>query len=210
MMPSGPVARRWFEDNHLCIVAAPGPSLTTEVAEACRGHDVIAVQDAYRRMPFAQVLYGCDTKWWKFHKGVMDFEGEKWTSHGPNSSNDKSKILDVFGLNAVAGWPGDVFSTDPTCIRYGNNSGFQAVNLAILFGAKRIVLVGFDMRHHEGVHHFFGNHPAPLHNPTNYGRFIASFSRASAKLPDDVQILNATPGSALRCFPMVSLAEALQ
>jgi hypothetical protein len=209
MTPSGPVARRWHSPDHLCIVAAPGPSLTAEVAEACRGHDAIAVQDAYRRLPFAQVLYGCDAKWWRFHKGAQSFAGEKWTSHGPASSNDKSPILETFGLKSVAGFQGEQFSTNPDHIYYGSNSGFQAVGLAILFGARRIVMVGFDMRHHKGKHHFFGNHPAPLHNPTNYQRFIGAFEKASKRMPEGVTILNATPGSALKCFPMVTLDEAL-
>jgi hypothetical protein len=169
-------------------------------------------------MPWAPILYGCDSKWWKFHRGVPGYAGEKWTAHSPHNGNDKQNIAGPYNLNLVAGKPGASFSVDPGYLCYGgdgsaktgSNSGFQAAGLAILFGAARVVLVGFDMRHHGGLHHFFGNHPTSLHNPSNYSRFIGSFTRASEKMPPGVTIINATPGSALTCFPMMPLGEALK
>jgi hypothetical protein len=196
-----------------CVVAASGPSLTKEVAHQCRmarfrGWRVLAVQDAYRLMPWADALYGCDDRWWRVHEGTT-FRGEKWTTHedGESSGNDKSAIADKYGLTLVRGKAADEFSTDPAVIHYGSNSGFQAVNLAMLRGVSRIVLVGFDMRHVDGKAHFFGDHPGGLHNRTDYRDFIQRFTYAGkfARVP----IVNATPGSALTCFPMLSLDEAL-
>jgi hypothetical protein len=204
------VPRRWFADDHVCIVAAPGPSLTPGVAEQCRGHDVIVVQDAYRLMPWAPILYGCDVKWWRYHRGALDFAGEKWTIEGPGYGNDKRGLAASYGLRVVAGAYGDTFSVDPARINTGRNSGFQAVGLAIHFGARRIVLVGFDMRECDGRNHFFGNHPHPLHNTKNYKRFVAAFASAAKSLPPGVSILNATPDSALTCFPFVNLADVVQ
>ena len=198
---------RWSSD--LCVVAATGPSLTQQVAEACKGHKVVVVNDAYRLIPNAQVLYACDSMWWEVHKGCPDFQGEKWSSHGlTGRHNDKSDVAEKFGLNLVEGKEADGFSLDPLIIHYGSNSGFQAINLAILFGAKRIVLVGFDMRVTD-KRHFFGDHPTPLRNTANYSNFISAFDRAAKKLPKDIQILNATPDSALNCFEKVSLEYAL-
>src|SRR6185503_19111154 len=73
-----PVASRGWTD---CIVAATGPSLTADVAEQCRGHRVLAVNDAYRRIPFAEALYAGDADWWEVHAGCPDFAGEKWSAH---------------------------------------------------------------------------------------------------------------------------------
>ena len=71
-------------------MAAPGPSLTSEVAEQVRetGWPVIACQDAFRLMPWADILYGCDERWWDAydHSG---FTGEKWSCHGDARNNDK-------------------------------------------------------------------------------------------------------------------------
>jgi hypothetical protein len=202
----GPVFRRW--DGGTAIVAAPGPSLTKEVAAACRGHRIVAVQDAYRLLPFAEALYGCDAKWWDHHGDCDGFAGEKWSSH-EDGTNDKRQQFLRLRLHIVAGRGGKGFSVDPHCIHYGCNSGFQAVNLAILFGAARIVLVGFDMREVNGKRHFFGDHPPGFTRVSDYRQFISAFEEAAKAMPDGVEIVNATPGSALECFPMAELSEAL-
>lgn len=199
--------RRW---SGLCIVAASGPSLTPEVASLCRGHRVIAVNDVYRLLPEADVLYACDRAWWEHHKGCPDVAGERWTSHSLAPKNDKREIAGRFGLRVVEGADRLGFSRDPGLIHYGNNSGYQAVNLAILWGADPIVLVGFDMRRVDGRTHFFGEHKSPLRPPANFGKWIGNFTKAADLLGQPrPRILNATPGSALRCFPMVDLEQTL-
>jgi hypothetical protein len=189
------------------IVAATGPSLSSEVADALRNRIVLAVNDAYRLIPWAEVLYACDEAWWNVHNGCPDFKGEKWSSHGGTEFNDKLACAERFGLNLVSGDHHDTFSTDPAKIHYGSNSGFQGINLAILFGAKRIILVGFDMRV-NGKRHFFGNHPAGLSNSTDYTSWVPQFANAAKRLTG-VEIVNATPGSALTCFKMMGLDDAL-
>ena len=101
-------------------------------------------------MPWADVLYGCNERWWDAHKGT-DFAGEKWSTHDTTgTANNKLKAAEKYGLQLVMGAPGAGFSTDPGLIHYGDNSGFQSVNLAILLASPYIVLVGFDMQHVGG------------------------------------------------------------
>ncbi len=190
-----------------CIVAATGPSLTPEVAEQCRGQRVVAVNDAYRLLPFADVLYGGDREWWDVHEGCPDYQGEKWTAHDPRH-NDKTECSQRWGLRVIAGMDREGFSTDPARIHYGGNSGFQAINLALLFGARRICLVGFDMRT-TPRRHFFGDHPPELKNSAKYEYFIPAYNAAARIVPEGLEILNCTPGSALRCFPSMDLEDAL-
>lgn len=197
---------RW--PGRTVVVAATGPSLTPEVAAACREHPAIAVNDAWRLMPWADVLYSCDGAWWGHHKGCPDFAGEKWSSHDAETNN-KGHAAECYGLRLIEGRAGDIFSTDPSLIHYGSNSGFQAVGLAILFGASRIVLVGFNMQAVAGRRHFFGDHPRPLRN-VDHSRYVAGFKHAARHLPPGVEILNATPQSALTCFPSVPLEKALE
>lgn len=196
---------RW---TGLAIVAATGPSLTQDVATACRGYNVIAVNDAYKLLPFAPVMYACDATWWTVHNGCPGFSGEKWSSHG-DKSNKKDAEAKRYGLKLIAGKKANGFSLDPSVIHYGNNSGFQACNLAILFGATKLVLVGFDMRQKDGKQHFFGSHKAPLRRSSSYSLFIDAFKTAAKTMPAGVEIINATPGSALKCFPQMSLEDAL-
>lgn len=199
--------------SNLCIVAASGPSLTAEVARACAGHPVVAVNDAYLLFPEADVLYAADGSWWEHHNGCPDFKGERWSSHGNAQRNDKRAIADRFGLNVVKGIEGEGFCLDPDAIHYGDNSGFQADNLAghMLGWRGRIVMVGFDMRIVEGRRHFFGEHPRGLRSTDKgYADWPKLFAKAAKSLPPDIEIVNCTPGSALTCFPMMDLAAALQ
>jgi hypothetical protein len=195
------------------IVAATGPSLTKEVADRCRlahfrdGVAVMAVNDAWKLMPWADALYACDAAWWTLHNGT-EFTGDKWSSHHPNG-NDKIELATRYGLQLVAGKTEKRFSTDPGCIHYGGNSGFQAVNLALLFGATRIILVGFNMQPIGSKVHFFGDHPKGLRQSARYERFLPAFAEAAKSLPAGVTIINATPDSALKCFPVMSLDAAL-
>jgi hypothetical protein len=198
------LAPRWSQ----CIVAATGPSLTPLVADRCAGWPVVAVNDAYRLIPSAPVLYACDPDWWELHQGCPDFAGEKWSSHDPLNNNDKLAVARRYGLRLVGGRDGEGFSFDPSAIHYGSNSGFQAINLALLMGARRILLVGFDM-HSRGGRHFFGDHPEPLSNWMQFESLVPTFRRAARLLPPSIQIINCTPGSALDCFPRLLLEEAL-
>ena len=73
-----------------------------------------------------------------------------------------------------------------------------------------MILVGFDMRRVEGRSHFFGEHPAGLRRTLNgYERWPEKFERAAASLPDGIEIINCTPGSALTCFERGDLAAVL-
>jgi hypothetical protein len=194
----------------MCVVAASGPSLTQEVADRCRGVRAIAVQDAWRRMPWADVLFGTDTGWWDVHKGACGFNGTKWSSHD-DGGNDKTWVAREFNVRLVRGEPGTGFSLDPSVVHYGGNSTFAAVNLAIHFGATRIILVGANMQKVAGKTHFEGvdRVDGRLRACTDYRRFVPAFEKAAAKLPAHITIINATPDSALRCFPMMALDDAL-
>lgn len=203
-----------------CIIAASGPSLTPAVAEQCRQayqagtHNVAVVNDAYRLVPFADLLYACDQSWWNVHKGCPNFAGEKWSSQHHRLErgqpvNEKKALAQKYGLKLIHGRHADGFSFEPGIIHYGSNSGFQLLNLILLFGATEIIMVGYDMRHVNGKRHFFGNHPQPLNNSANYEQWAPIFAKAAKTLPPHIRIVNATPDSAIKCFPMMDLQCAL-
>lgn len=196
-----------------CIVVATGPSLTDSAASLIRlarwfgPFYVIVVSDAHRMIPTADALYSCDESWWKVHDGAKAFRGERWSSHGlDDKTNDKQACAERYGLKLVGGKHGVGFSTDQRHLHYGGNSGFQAVNLAILKGATAIVLAGFDMRRAGGKVHFFGDHPAGLRNNDQFDGFIKAFEQAN---PPPVPIINGTPDSAMKCYERLTLWDAL-
>jgi hypothetical protein len=188
----------------LWIVAGSGPSL-----ESVCSDNVIAVNDAYRLCPNARILYAADVAWWEKHEGCPAFKGEKWTCTSSSQEYGiRQGLAKRFGIKIIAGRKGHGFSLDPSYVHYGGNGGFQAVNLALHRGANPVVLVGFDMR----GEHFFGKHEQPLRQtrPHAFDGWCKQFAKAAEMLPKNIRIFNATPDSALTCFPMMTLEEALR
>ena len=190
---------RW--NGQTCVVAATGPGLSQEIAEQCARLPswvpVIAVNDAYRRIPSAEILFTGDRLWIAYHRDCPGFRGWKWAS----DSRGDPRMIELaekhgYRIIRVIEKPG--FSYEIDRVHSGLNSGFQAVNMAILLGAARILLVGFDMR----GDHFFGKHAFRSHGDrSNFAAFIAHFRHAAKELPPTVEIVNCTPNSDLDCFP---------
>jgi hypothetical protein len=184
------------------VCVASGPSLTAADVTFCRGKAfVLAIKDAIRLAPWADALYACDAKWWKKYGDGLDFAGPKYT-------------LDHFAARwaTVLRNTGDSgLETDPTGLRTGKNSGYQAINLAVHLGATKIVLLGYDMSPDKAdpkKHHWFGAHPWKTTPP--YALFLPFFRTLVGPLKAlGIPIVNASRRSALTCFPMASLAEAL-
>lgn len=103
---------------------------------------------------------------------------------------------------------------DGEAIGGGGNSGFQALNLAAsMFGARRIILIGFDMNDQGGLHFYGRNRWSLANNPdhTNFRRWIENMASAAPMLwSRGVEVVNASPNSSLKCFPMRSIEDALQ
>ncbi len=91
------------------------------------------------------------------------------------------------------------------------NAGAQAINLAYLAGARRLILVGFDMRAREGRNHWFGEHPPHVHRTSPYPQFVQAMHSMAADLDAaGVTVLNACPDSALPYWPRMTAAQVRQ
>lgn len=102
--------------------------------------------------------------------------------------------------------------TAPGYIGSGGNSGFQAINLAVHLGVRRIVLVGFDMRTDNGIH-WHGEHGGALKNPilANVIKWRRIVDEAAGDLANlGIEVINATACSALTAYPIMSLEKALR
>lgn len=196
----------------LIIVAAPGPSLTEEVAEVCRPYPCIAIKQAALpgRMPWANVCYCCNSWQWQQWGGLPQFQGERWSLH--HRLDRKNWVADEYGLRLVRGEGirAERFSTDPSVINYGLCSGFVGLGFAIhwLRRPGKILMVGFDFRSIKGRDYWNGLHPQG--RSRQFHSYMRSFEAASEHLPPGVQIFNCTPGSALKCFPFADLQEAFK
>ena len=191
------VERLWPGETFVCI--GTGPSLTQAQVDACAGRArVIVINNAYTYAPWADVMYACDRKFWNWPVGLKaaaEFGGLKYSLQDGVPA----------GVQVLKNLGKDGLSRDPAGLKTGHNSGYQAINLAVLLGARRVILLGYDM--HGG--HCFGQHPDKSGPP--FALCLAAFPTLVEPLRQaGVSVINCTPGSALLCFPMASLADALQ
>ena len=96
-------------------------------------------------------------------------------------------------------------------VHYGANSGYQAINLAYLFGAKKIILLGLDCKRGENKKaHWHGDHPGPLNKDMPIKTWLKSFPKLAEDLKTEgVEVINATRDTALECFSKIQLEVAL-
>lgn len=184
-----------------CVVVASGPSLTAEDVNYCRGKAaVVVVNDNYKLAPWADVLYAADPEWWDHHQGVQGFKGLRVTQDAGAAMRWRLHYLESRQA------PG--FSLEPGIVHRGDNSGFQALNLAVIAECSPIVLLGFDMKMSGSKRHWFGDHPGALNKASPYQHFAAAFNEAAFRHPQ-LQIVNATRDTALECWPRVELRDVI-
>ena len=148
---------------------------------------MIVTNTTFQAAPWADVLYAMDKPWWqKYHKEVeAGFEGEK--------------IAPVSGC----------YNARRVQFGYGGNSGAGALALAAHFGARRIIMLGYDCKYAaDGRRHWHGNHPKGLGNAVSLPHWLGQFD-AMAKQLAGVEIINATRDTALEFWPRVPLESAL-
>lgn len=225
-MNLGRIDPEWVGYTAVCI--ASGPSLTLADVNRIRdwrqrdGCRVVVINDNYLIAPWADACYFADVRWWEHHRAkpfFRDFAGRKISIE--NGAGRFAADATVLRNLSLQGGTMGRLSLDPTGIYTGQNSGYQAIGVAVLYGCRRIVLLGYDMRAKEmpqdepgrgGVklsHHWFGDHPWPS-DGGSYRYFREEFGRmAPTARMNGIEILNATPDSALEHFPMVTLDEVM-
>ena len=198
------------------VVAASGPSLSQDdmMRVEISRTPTIAVNDAWKIAPWSDILYAADAAWWDYHWGALGFDGLKIIPHRLGEWADApacQSSIDRWGLRPVGSRMAAGISADPRVVHEGGNSGFQAVNLAVLLGANRIILTGFDMGVEDGSpSHFFGDHPSPLRKNSPWDLFVRWFALAADSFKSaGVEVLNASRKSRLECFPMVDMETVL-
>jgi hypothetical protein len=202
----------------VCCIAT-GPSLTLEqISQARRkGFTLVGCNNVWQIVPDLALLYACNLKWWQHYwsPALAAHPAAKWTTNYEAATR--------YGLNWIAERNSPGLSTDQSIVHHGHGSGFTMLNLAYLLGAERIVLLGYSLAYaadYDGKarqpgsvpRHYFGEYPAELqHWPSQKVRDgvhveLRDLYRSVAE-QGLIEIINATPGSALDCFPRMSIAD---
>lgn len=195
------VPRSW--PGATVAIIASGAGATPLVAQHVRAARVrcIAVNNAFRLAPFADVLYAADAEWWT-HPSNADartFAGERISV---------SAVPAEFGVKLLRQTGNSGFDPDAGALRTGCNSGYQAIHLAVHFGARKIILCGYNL---SGPN-FHGRHVDGLRttDEAHYGLFLSKYPTLVEPLrARGVDVVNCTPNTALKCFRVGNLENEL-
>lgn len=190
------------------FVLGGGPSIKSLNLDLIKGvWPVISCNLAFLDYPWVDVTYfgDCKVHTWvgkggKYYKEFLKYQGLK-ISCCPDTRDDPD-IKTLFRLPKG-------LTTDRRSIGWNVNTGGSAINLAYHLGARRIILLGFDMKKVEGKDNFHEyNYIKNKHDV--YHKFLHFFKfikRDADKL--GLEIINASIDSSLDLFPKVSYEEII-
>lgn len=101
-------------------------------------------------------------------------------------------------------------STNPSLVSWNYNSGAAAINLAVHFGVKKIILLGFDMNldsnNNQHWHKVYDHSLDKIPELMKY--HLSGFPMIARDLRTlGVEVINCSPNSAIECFPKMSIKE---
>lgn len=138
------VSPPWWDE---VWIVAGGPSARQFDFSRLAGKQVLGVNDAidlplYRSGACA-CLFSADPDWVRRELEYLHlYEGPKYAAIALDTHPD---LADLPGVTYLQRCHEDGLSFDPGFVCTGGNSGYAAINLAVLKGAKLIHLVGYDM-----------------------------------------------------------------
>ena len=203
------------------IVSGTGPSLTPEVIATCnqaRKEGRVKIFAANRAIDVmdADVFHACNWQFYEaYYEGLKDKPCDKWTTRPELEGKYE-------GVNYIEErWePG--LSKDPSYIHAHHGTGPQLVNIAYLYGCTRLLLVGWDMRYLGKTgpntyarRRYLDEDPLTLnHWPRSgpNGEMEGLIREMNTIKPADygIEIINCSPGSAMKCFQMGDLNEEIR
>lgn len=197
-------------DSGPVFILGGGPSLADVDLSLLRGHPVMALNSSAVACFHAgledQMLFFMDSGWWQRNRSICEaWRGEIFTC-SRTAKREAPKLVKRIEMTSPAPEfppPGAPY------IRWGKSSGHLGISLAVAMGASNIILLGYDMRIIDGRSHHHPHYDRPV-DPATYDLFLQHFegwdSEARAV---GVEIVNATPESALKEFRQVDLNDIL-
>lgn len=190
-------------DGLTVVLIGGGPSLADLDLETLAGHRFIAINSSCRKVrPVAtadDMLYFSDNSWNENRPDlVKDWPGIVVTSNRNSKARlgDAVRRIDVSELarrlEAFGDW---VYAS----------SGHGAACLAAIMGARRLVLIGFEAGLIDGRSH--GHADYYQHDVAAFGeRYLPAWTGlAGVFARARIEVINATPRSAITDFPFIPL-----
>lgn len=202
----------WLPDwaGQACAIIGAGASASRDLCERLRGRArIIVVNRSFELAPWADILYGCDAKFWKAYPAARLFAGLKlceekrfcreheWLTPIDVARDGSGRLIDQLVME-----PGRLGAG-------GSNGGFQAFNLAVQTGARPLLISGLDYcgEHWHGPHRT-GNLSNPTPERLALGARILDAQAPRLKAMG-IEVFNLSAVSVLAAYPKTTLEEAL-
>lgn len=203
-----------FENKTTVFVLGGGQSMDDFDWKSLPPSQCIVLNKAHRFMRDAAIFFFADHLYYERNKAphgdndFWKFNGEHILTTADIEISENSRIkrvkLEREGFSVESDHIGCP-SERP------RNTGWQAINLAYLAGARKIVLLGYDCKPGQ-----FGSGASWAHPSTPgqevYERYINEFNELAEAIKEsgvDLEIINANPDSALECWPKCKIEEVL-
>lgn len=187
-----------------CFIVGGGPSLLGFDFSKLAGKRVIAINSSVFSVPTADVLFFGDYRWWSWNgkKVLESFPGKIFT--GSEASHPRV-------MNLVKRAPDPLFlSTERGEVVMQRTSLTAAMNLAVHFGCRRLILLGADQQaapdgrtHHHDAH--------PVRQVVGcWDRQLVEIRKTATALKDmGVEVINTSLESRIDWWPKRSIDEVL-
>lgn len=191
------------------------PNAYSEYMQKIHDKHVIGINVAYLIGNWIDIVFFGDHGFFLGHQArLVEHPGLKVTCHPQITSCDWVKFV-----ARDTSHPRGISTTDRT-VSWNGNSGAAAISLAYHLGAKRIILVGFDMKLDANSNqHWHDLYQRKQHiiNPKSKKRMQLPFDRHMMGFPEiakdakrlGVEIINASPDSAITDFPKCRVNDLL-
>jgi hypothetical protein len=161
------------------------------------------------------VFFGDNGFFMRYQEGLSKYPGLRVTCSSIHSTKTVNWVKVLLKDNEhVKG-----ISKNPKMISWNGNSGAAAINLAAHTGAKRIILVGFDMNLNENKNQHWHDiyQRGKIDTPEKWRKMQPTFERhlkgfeqiAIDAKQMGIEILNASPTSEISQFPKYTVKELL-
>lgn len=208
--PSNRIPKLWNDET--VYIVGGGPSLLDEDLSLIHNKKVLGVNQAFELGDWVDVCYSGDKRWYGWnHKRLRRYPGTMITSY-PNFT--PKPLVPTINVGRVSAY--GIIDKTPKLIAWNGNSGATAINVAYWLGARRIFLVGFDMRRIGNKYNWHDRYPKKGRNPKTqrypnpYMRFMKCWRQVAIDAKRlGIEIINTTPDSRLKLFNHIPLKETV-
>lgn len=198
-----------WEGKDVFIIGG-GNSLKTFDWSLLRNEYTIGCNDAYTHgAKICKICIFGDAKWFKVHeKPLSDYAREKQLPDCAGIVFTSCPQLQHTTIRWIWLLVRKSRGLHTDALGWNDNTGAEAINLALILGAKRIYLLGFDMHLSEDGKSNWHPNNLDLPNPGNHLRHLKGYGRVAYDLKNRFpgrEVINVTEDSSLNVFPKMNL-----